>query len=161
AEGKARVDAGALALLVPLRGPLASLALLVLPTSAVTLAAAVLVSLLPVGAVLGRLLRPCVQAAAPWWLVGVGLGEALGALGAAGWLPAWLAGPLCAGLLLGLDWLVHRHEVHDEQAEPDVGAAVSLMLGASLALLLLVLQRVAASYATPSPHFTWDASLAL
>jgi len=161
AQGKIRVDAIALTLLVPLRGPLSSLAFAVLPGGVVTLAAVALFTLLPTGAVLGRALRPCTQAHVAWVLFGVVLGELAVAFGATGWLPAWLAGALVAALLLALDWHARPREDREPAPERDVFATVSLLMGASLGLLLIVLQRVAASYATPTPHHAFDATLVL
>jgi len=161
AQGKIRMDAIALTLLVPLHGPLSSLAFAVMPGGVVTLAAVALITLLPTGAVLGRALRPCTQAPLPWVLVGVVLGELAVACGAAGWLPTWLAGALVAALLLALDWHARPREDREPAPERDVFATVSLLMGASLGLLLIVLQRVAASYATPTPHLGFDATLTL
>ncbi|HEX5011288.1 MAG TPA: hypothetical protein VFY71_12895, partial [Planctomycetota bacterium] len=160
-QGKIRMDAIALTLLVPLRGPLSSLALMVLPGGLPSLAAVAMITLLPTGAVLGRALRPCTEAPVPWLLVGVVLGELAVAFGATGWLPAWLAGALVAALLLALDWHARPREDREPKPEKDVFAAVSLLMGATLGLLLIVLQRVAASYATPTPHTGFDATLTL
>jgi hypothetical protein len=164
-EYRLRRDGIALAVLVPLRGPLASVAVLLLPAGLLSTAVGAVLSLLPVGTVLGRLLRPCRQAAMPTLLVGVVLGELAVALGVAGWLPVWLIGALVAVLLAAIALLTRPPVDAEPPKEPPLEPAVypvpTLLLGATGGLLLFVLQRAAAAYSTPSPHLAWDATLVL
>lgn len=154
-------DGVAFALLLPLQGPLRELVLAALPAGAAAAAAAALLSLGPAGFVLGRQLRPCGESGAPALVLGVALGQLLVACGAAGWLPAWLAGAAAAALLAALAETAPSRDGHASDPPRVVDGLPALLLGAALGLLLCVLPRVAATYATPTVRWEEDAALVL
>jgi len=154
-------DGVAFALLLPLQGPLTDGVLGVLPGGAAATTLAALVSLGPAGFVLGRQLRPCGEAGVPALVLGVALGELLVSCGAAGWLPAWLAGAAAAALLAALAETAPSRDGHASDPPPFVEGLPALLLGAALGLLLCVLPRVAAAYATPTVRWTQDSALVL
>jgi len=154
-------DGVALALLLPLRGPIVDLVQALLPAGATADVVAGLLSLGPVGLALGRQLRAVTDAAPVTLLLGACAGEVLVMLGAGGWLPVWLAGPVCAAALAALAELGATRDGRNP-APPDGrwhGSAV--LLGAALGLLLISLIRVVPAYATPAPHLAVDAVLML
>jgi hypothetical protein len=151
-----------LALLVPLRGPLCELGLALLPDallpSPMARLAVAAVALLPPAMLLGHLLGGLLHGHLPLVLAGVSAGQVLLWAGAAGWLPAWIAGAATAAALLVLAEIDH-----EQRTRPDApgGPPHTLLLGGALALLAVVLARVAPGYAAPSEHAGSDALVAL
>lgn len=140
-------DGVALALLVPLRGPLCDAARLLSPASPVAVDLALVVSLGPLAFVLGRQLGGCLHGGLPAVMLGVALGELLAMAGAAGWLPSWAAGAVVAAALAALAEVGGaRHEDPTRRDE----TPLALLAGAAFALWVGVLARITSGYTTPS-----------
>lgn len=151
-------DTVALALLVPLRGPLCDLVFALGPGGVPTAVVAATLSLVPVGFFLGRRASGLMRGGLAGPLSGVVLGEALVVLGAAGWLVAWIAGPLAAmTLALLAEWSGEEH------AEPGTerSAVHALPIGVAIGLLVPAFARVVPAYAEPSLHAGADVRWAL
>ncbi|MGQ0552369.1 MAG: hypothetical protein ACT4PU_04040 [Planctomycetota bacterium] len=153
-------DGVALALLVPLRGPLCDGVHWMLPGEAAVLVGSLL-SLVPLGFVLGRQLSLWTFGAPLQAALGVCVGVLLIRLGAAGAVPAWLAGGVVAISLATLGELRRDRRVLVERVQGEPLAFAALPVGFALGALILVLRRVVPGYAEPSPHATGDVLLVL
>jgi hypothetical protein len=154
-------DALAIALLLPMRGWLCDVSLAVLPAEwGGDLLAAVL-SLGPLGFVLGRQLSSLLQAGVLWPLVGWIAGEALVQLGIVAWCPGPLTGFVVAALLAALVEMGTGRRTSYAGGSDDRVCWGAVLLGVVLALLLVVLRRVAPAYASPSADVNSEALLGL
>ncbi|MHC4844920.1 MAG: hypothetical protein ACYTCU_02035 [Planctomycetota bacterium] len=151
-------DTVALALLVPLRGPLCDLVFLVGPNGVPTAAVAAALSLVPVGFFLGRRVSGLMRGGFTGPLLGVVLGEALVVVGAAGWMTAWIAGPVAAMVLALLaEWTGEERG----ESEPERAAVHALPVGVALGLLAPAFARLVPAYVEPSAHVGADVRWAL
>jgi hypothetical protein len=151
-------DTVALALLVPLRGPLCDAVFALGPVGIPTAGVAAVLSLGPVGFFLGRRLTGLMSGGLPVLVLGLAAGELLVTLGAAGWFSAWIAGPLAAmTLALLVEWTGEEHK--DFEAERP--AIHALPVGVALGLLAPVFLRLVPGYVEPSVHAGADVLWAL
>jgi hypothetical protein len=183
-------DAAALAVLVLARGPLCDVLFRAglgtlgdTRADDVALLAAV-VTLAPIGLLLGRLLRPALCGTLGALFLGTAAGLLLVRAGAGGWLPAWIGVPIAVAAL----WLLTRRSAASEAqaqgadavggaartagAEPPSApraaeaatwsaGAVALLLGAGVALVAIAFRRLVPAYVAPSAHPAGDVLLAL
>jgi hypothetical protein len=151
-------DGVAVALLVPLRGPLCDLVGFLSPSGPVTQGIAALVSTGPLAFVLGRQLGGCLQGSLPPVLLGFVGGQLLGFAGAAGWLPSWALGAIVAAVVAALAEVGRPRREEPVAGEESVAA---LTLGAILVLWVDVLTRITSGYTAPSPWPGGDALLVM
>lgn len=155
------VDALAIALLVPARGWLCDVSLAVLPPAWGGDLLAVVLSLGPLGYALGRQLSSLLQAGVLAPLLGWIAGEVLVQLGLVAWCPGALTGFVAAALLAALVEMGTGRRTSYGAGGDERVAWEAVSLGAVLALLLVVLRRVAPSYATPAADVSSEALLGL
>lgn len=151
-------DGVALALLVPLRGPIADVLVRALPAGRAALLLAAAASLLPVGFVLGRLLHPCLRGGLSPALLGVALSYvAVSWWGAGALLPAWLLGAaVAAALTAGREALRGGQPEHLVGEARDGSCLRAALCGFAIGALGLVLARVVPAYVGPGPHAGTD-----
>lgn len=148
-------DALGVTLLVPARGVLADLAYAVLPGLPVgaTVMAGIL-SLVPLGFVLGRQLQGVVQRGGAGLLIGWGLGEIAVAVGGVGFLSGPFAGLLVAMVLALISEIENPRRQHEVPAEEARGMMAAAPVGFAAGCLVLIVQRVLPSYVEPPPGYS-------
>lgn len=154
-------DTLAIALLTPLRGPICDAVLSVWPQGAGAVHAAAVLSLGPLGWMLGRSISSLVHDGVLVPLAGLLLGELAVVAGAVAWLPGVFGGPLLA-VIVAVCVEVGRHRRrHSKGANGEGLSWEALPLGFALGTLVAQLVRVAPAYADPGPHVASEVVLAL
>ncbi|MCB9898085.1 MAG: hypothetical protein H6825_08780 [Planctomycetes bacterium] len=143
-----------IALLVPARGLLVDLSAALWPLSQGGTTLAALLSLAPVGFLLGRALAPLIDDGVVPAVLGWMLGEILAYVGAVGRMPGELSGFSVAVLLAALVELHERRRAPSapqgaESDERDAPAWEALPPAAAFALLFVCVRRIAPAYAEP------------
>jgi hypothetical protein len=154
-------DSMAVAVLVLMRGWACDASLAVLPPPWGGDVLAALLSLGPLGYFMGRqlslLLPPGLMSPLLGWISG----EILVAIGALAWCPGLLTGFLAAALVAALVEMGTGRRIPSARSDEDRVSWEAAPLGVVLALLLVVLRRVAPSYVSPTGDVTSEALLAL
>jgi hypothetical protein len=154
-------DSLGLALLVMARGPLCDLMDGLLPPGPVQSWTAGLVSLGPVGYLLGRQLSSLVHEGLLWAALGWAFGEYSVMAGAVAWMPGPFTGFVAAGVFAGLVELGRHSRMPREGASDDPVAWEALPFGLTFGLAWVTLNRVVPGYATPPVHYGSEMTLGL
>jgi len=154
-------DSMAVAILAPARGWLCDASLTMLPPSWGGDVLAAVLSLGPLGYAMGRQVS-CLLPPGPLTpLLGWIAGETLVALGAVAWCPGLFTGFLAAALVAALVEMDTGRRTPSARSDDDRVSWEAMPVGAVLALLLVVLRRVAPSYVAPIGDVTSESLLAL
>ncbi len=149
-----------LALLLPLRGPLSDALFAMLPTGAIAVGVVALVTLAPLGFILGKQVSLVSRSSLMPALIGFCFGEFLVQLGAVGFMPGLFTGLIAAGLLAALSETAQPAGL--SAAEPSTRAGwQAYWLGISLGLTVVVLRRVIGAYEEPVGGGTTSVWIAL
>lgn len=163
ARGSLLVWCAALAVLVPLRGLLVGWAEAVSPGESSPLLASIL-SLGPVGFVLGRVLCDVTRSRGLPLAAGWVAGELAVVAGVVSYLPALLAGLVAGAALAGLGRARSKPSDAGEDEAPHATARrawEALPFGFALGVVWIVLRRVVPGYSTPPVHSGSEVALAL
>jgi hypothetical protein len=152
----------ALALLVPLRGPLYELVDTAIPGGSAAWLA-VVVSLAPAGLVLGRILSTLTQGSGPGTAAGWVLGELAVMAGVVSFLPGIATGLLMATAFAGLAEAGRDQRLHRDGGTTQDGSAAweGAPFGFAVGMTWLTLRRVVPGYSTPPLHVGSEVALAL